>query len=306
MFLRRKPASTLIFFLGCLSTATACPLVVSSLDRLPLYNGPPRLTIDAFVLSAYEIDTLTIRITETQDLVDIFVVAQCNMTYSLQPAVVTDLSKIPRLRGLVSSGKIIPILCDTGFPAHGDNPWPREEYMRKQTLRFVRTLIRGEDDIIILGDIDEMMSREALAELQLRKLTEPVGIHTPLTKYTYGCFVPSESDWTRASAVSGAYAQAHEGDEIRISVGSRKVIFRCAGWHCSSCFTPIGQKRKLETFTHYLEMPESRKNLNTIAYDTEHCTQEGIKWVCRDPGHLPAAVVTLKSLEYLKPRCLTT
>lgn len=110
-----------------------------------------------------ELDLLEFRLHELGDVVDQFVICEAALTHSGRPkALYFEENKARFARW---SRKIVHVVAE--LDAHASHPWRREEQQR----RFIRDALRERasgDDAIVMGDVDELVDRDALAALAER------------------------------------------------------------------------------------------------------------------------------------------
>ena len=107
-----------------------------------------------------ELDLLEFRLQELGDVVDRFVICEAALTHSGMPKPLYFEENKARFTRW--SEKIVHVVAELDLDA--PHPWRREEQQR----RFIRDVLReraAADDAIVMGDVDELVDRDALAAL---------------------------------------------------------------------------------------------------------------------------------------------
>lgn len=122
---------------------------------------------DTFLFGG-ELDLLEHRLKETFDLVDVFVLVEAAETFRGQTK--SLLFRENRDRFAWAAAKIRPIaLAKLG--AHGQSPWQREALQRNAIMLGLRDAVA--DDIVLILDADEIVSRPLLTRLRAEGLDRP-------------------------------------------------------------------------------------------------------------------------------------
>lgn len=114
---------------------------------------------DCFMFGG-ELDLLEFRLHELGDVVDWFVICEAALTHSGTPKPLYFQENKARFARW--SEKIVHVVAE--LDQHASHPWRREEQQR----RFIRETLKeraSEDDAIVMGDVDELVDRDALAAL---------------------------------------------------------------------------------------------------------------------------------------------
>jgi beta-1,4-mannosyl-glycoprotein beta-1,4-N-acetylglucosaminyltransferase len=106
-----------------------------------------------------ELDILDIRLHELSSVVDRFVLVEATKTFSGNPKPLYYADNKEMFREF--NDRIIHIVVDD-MP-EGDDPWPREKFQRNACMRGLATA--QPDDIIIIGDVDEIPRAEKVLEI---------------------------------------------------------------------------------------------------------------------------------------------
>jgi len=128
---------------------------------LKLSSGGPRKVIDVFPFNN-ELRLLDLKLREMADWVDAFVIVEARQTFTgaPKPLVFQD----NRAAFSAFDSKIVHVVVDA-FPAHVRHPWSREFYQRDMGVVGMAGLC-GEDDVVLITDADELVTREAIARFE--------------------------------------------------------------------------------------------------------------------------------------------
>jgi hypothetical protein len=195
-----------------------------------------------------ELDLLELRLNELYEQVDFFVLAEAPVTFQGQPKPLVYAENKPRFAAF--RDKIIHLVVND-MPV-SPNPWDREHHQRNALRRALP--IAAPDDIIIISDADEIVSRDAIDIL--RVTTGFTQINMPM--YQYYMNLREQHGWNKVFAFTyGLLAEIPDFNWVRTSqneaferfAGRNRKLFN-AGWH----FTYLGGaeriRQKLQAFSH--------------------------------------------------------
>ena len=294
-----------MLLLALLFSSLCCCLYACELQKT--WSFMPRIdndtsvrVIDTFTF-INEVDLLILRVFELNNTVDEFVVVQCNISFSRLPVEMVRFENEPLLQPYLH--KLKPVYCGADYPLESDDPWIRETYLRRFGLQEATKSTTRIDDLIIFSDIDEIPSLRSVQLLKSHVVTEPVALRMPLFKYNLGCEVQGQESWCGSVAAPASVVRGPNGAALRSLCGGLANQLHCAGWHCSSCFSPKLQRLKLEFFSHHREIPEFLKRLDQIENDVRKCAHGSVQFRCGgDMNRLPDAVSKVAQLHYMQPQ----
>ncbi|RWW03656.1 hypothetical protein GW17_00033163 [Ensete ventricosum] len=201
----------------------------------------PRRVFDA-VLFSNELDILAIRWHELYPYVSEFVLLESNSTFTgLQKpfffAENRDQFEFvePRLNYGTVGGRFVK----------GENPFVEESYQRVALDHLIRASGIGDDDLLIMSDVDEIPSGHTINLLRWCD-DIPEKLHLRLRNYLYSFeFLLDNKSWRasvhRYRAGKTRYAHYRQTD----------VILSDSGWHCSFCFRYISEfVFKMKAYSH--------------------------------------------------------
>jgi beta-1,4-mannosyl-glycoprotein beta-1,4-N-acetylglucosaminyltransferase len=217
-------------------SAITIPAKVKVLDYF-LFNGEP---IGLF------------RINYLRDVVDHFIIAEFNETFTGLPKIsYLDLYK-DFLNPFEASGQLIKI--QMSFPAHLKKCWDREEYQRNFAANFTLAFMDNQKFLLIISDGDELPRNSMItkARQNYENYGKPYHLETVFLYYSFKWMVPDT--WMRQFIVNDKglreISNLNSIDYTRRQFYSTKRIIKNAGWHCSYCFNSTEISRKLQSFSH--------------------------------------------------------
>ncbi len=198
-------------------------------------------------------DCLDLRLRTLWDRVDHFVIVEAEVTF----AGTAKALQFDAERYAWAASKIRYITLQAAEFAACETAWDRERFQRNALRRGYADA--AEHDVVIIADVDEIIRPEKIFAVA------PGSVHVfeMLMLYFYCDYLMvSDPFWRKPVAVAGAYALAHEAEDIRNSADLRAaaevVDVPDAGWHFSYLGGMDMIERKLERFSH--------QNLNKPRY----------------------------------------
>lgn len=201
-----------------------------------------------------ELDLLDIRLAELHNSVDAFVIVEATTTFQNTPKSLYLKDNWDRYSAY--HDKIIHVVVDD-MPM-SDDPWQNERFQRDAILRGL--VNADEDDIAIIGDVDEILSTAAID--QIRTSDKSVyGLRMPYFNFKFNYMLVNNIEsycvWTTACKVGllsspedlrrsrwdlNKFSYNYEDEAVK--------LIEHAGWH----FTYLGNsefiKNKLKSFAH--------------------------------------------------------
>jgi beta-1,4-mannosyl-glycoprotein beta-1,4-N-acetylglucosaminyltransferase len=254
----------IVFFLGYFFTREK-PRGTGTFDFLPLSEaqmhctgyhmnpypnrGTHRKIYDLFIINT-ELDWLEIRLEELWDYVDYFIITESAITFTNVPKPLVVRENWDLFKKYHS--KMVLFTVDfTG--ANVTTPWEREYFQRNAMYDQVFPTFKGpqipqEGDVIIISDVDEIPTREAVKTLRNCDVATKVSLRAQAFYYSFQYKLNRENGYY-------PHATTYQGDktispvELRTS-GSYMQIWNGA-WHCSYCFKNINDiVEKINFFSH--------------------------------------------------------
>jgi beta-1,4-mannosyl-glycoprotein beta-1,4-N-acetylglucosaminyltransferase len=230
-----------------LRTALARFVGQDVLKHHPLAFAPkgPRKVFDVFIFNN-EIRLLKLKLHAMADWVDHFVLVEARQTFTgtHKPLV------YKRRQALFEefAHKIIHVVVDE-FPAHVRHPWSREFYQRDMGVLGLNGLC-AEDDLVIISDADEILSREAILGFE----DQFAGLRMERARYflNYREALPVEAQKEASSLwrarFLGRVGLSNARNVLRFD--KKSLMVTRAGWHFTSVSDASGIAAKMNITAH--------------------------------------------------------
>ncbi|GJJ77997.1 beta-1,4-mannosyl-glycoprotein beta-1,4-N-acetylglucosaminyltransferase [Entomortierella parvispora] len=210
--------------------------------QTPRLGRAPTL-YDAVIFSV-ELDMLEIRIRETWDVVDYFMILESNSTF-------TGLAKETvfannRKRFEFAESKIRYRMLPLSPLEKGQSAWVNEGRMRDGMTDFLLESGIRDGDLVTTADVDEVISKRTLELLKYCEGT-PETIHLQLKNYLYSFEFPVQNNGIWETGV----IKWKRGTSRYLHSQISNILLSDAGWHCSFCFRTIKDFQfKMQAYSH--------------------------------------------------------
>jgi beta-1,4-mannosyl-glycoprotein beta-1,4-N-acetylglucosaminyltransferase len=200
-----------------------------------------------------EIRLLHFKLTELADVVDHFVIVESCQTHSgemkpyyLEEHLETTFAKF--------RSKIVYVKEDTIIP--GPDAWPREINQRNMIIKGIEQLWLDEDDILLIGDLDEIPDAFYTGQLKSRKLCYDGIVRLRQDLYYYNLNCKSVAQFT------GLFYALYKDVKFLMYHGITLNKIRrdhlphteyIHGWHLSFFGGTDAIRKKLKSFVHHSE-----------------------------------------------------
>ncbi len=221
--------------------------------------GGPAKIVDMFCFSD-EFTLLKIKLEEMYDWVDHFVIVEAPVTFRGDPKPLHFAEAKAQFARFAD--KIVHVVVDS-TPESLTSAWGREFYQRDCGLRALGDLC-GEDDIVLISDVDEIVDRRAVQSFS--------GPFATLGMRYYSYFFNLErieapqSRW--AALVRARYLRQVGASYARFGLPhyAKGHALDDAGWHFSKVRSAEGLERKFSTYSNLVRAPVDRNTFSkTIA-----------------------------------------
>lgn len=206
-------------------------------------------------------DCLDLRLRTHWDRVDHFVIVEAELTFAGTPKAL----QFDPERYAWARSKIRYVTLQAAEFAACQTAWDRERFQRNALRRGYADA--EAHDVVIIADVDEIIRPETIVAVAPGRMH----VFEMLMLYFYCDYLMvSEPFWRKAVAVNGAYALAHEAEDIRngaeLRAAAEVVDVRDAGWHFSYLGGMDMIERKLERFSHQnLNKPKYKNREKNLA-----------------------------------------
>jgi beta-1,4-mannosyl-glycoprotein beta-1,4-N-acetylglucosaminyltransferase len=215
-----------------------------------------RRKIFDLILINTELEWLEIRMGEMASEVDYFVVVESAMTFSDAPKPLYVRENWDRFAAYHNK-IILHTLNETGqvFP----DAWSRESFSRNAMFDQVFPSLGKDElrapnpgDVIIVGDVDELVRTSVLAVLRNCAFPARLRLHTRIYYYSFQWLSQGRGygDWDHPDATFYTdYKTTIRPQSLREDAADGEVWN--AGWHCSFCLPSLADMvKKITSFSH--------------------------------------------------------
>jgi hypothetical protein len=200
------------------------------------------MIVDA-ILYAGERECLDIRYNELKDVVDKFVIVEADRTFTGKPRPRERLPINMNRRGFHST---------VGIRSDIEDPWQREAYQRNAMLHALKHVAQSDDDIILIGDADEIPSAEAVKRVaKLAAGGAQIAFEQTLCTY-YANVQCVNMRWRGTQAIRYDKLKDVTPQGVR-DFRNHAPFIKDGGWHFSSLVLddPVGRMTaKIQAFSH--------------------------------------------------------
>ena len=244
------------------------------------------MIIDGFTFFN-EYDLLDLRLKILYDYVDLFVITEGNRTFAGNKKPFNY--KMFKGRYDWAKDKILYQTVD--LPEKGAS-WNREYQQRNAIISSLNEC--ADDDILIMGDVDELVSREAViwAKSNVDKL--PMVCHQAFFYYNLHSLRQEIDPNSIISTLAEARRILPQG--LRGKRGILPPIPVKSGWHCSYFGGETNIREKIQSFSHQeLNIPRyiSNEHIGRCIRDNKDLFDRGTKFTTVDESFFPQYFVDL-------------
>lgn len=216
------------------------------------------MIIDAFPFFN-ELDLLELRLRELSPIVDLFVLAEAPVTFTNLPKPL--FYQDYRRRFAEWDNKVVHVVVDD-MPS--GSTWRREQHQRDALLRGLWCCNLTPDDWVILGDLDEIPSREAIRQVTGQAMQGVAACEQQMSYYRLN--ILHREPWYGTRILP--WGRMTTPEVIRKTTS---YIVPGGGWHFSYLGDVAHIQTKLQSFSHTeLATPENLDEDHIL-----HCIQAG-------------------------------
>lgn len=192
------------------------------------------------ILFNSELDLLEIRLNVLKDVVDKFIIVESRNTHSGREKVPVFPQNVKRFGDFQIDYRL---LRQPGGSRSYEDAVAREQEMRKNCRDILLCHDVRDDDIVLMGDLDEVPDPSRLGGLW----TVPVRVG--MRHFYWWLNAEDDKQWNSGTVMMlGHYAKQMPFEMLRVAPGMSVVSD--AGWHFSSVGTEAEIVHKLESFLH--------------------------------------------------------
>ena len=186
---------------------------------------------------------LQLKLEEMADWVDHFVILESTQTFTGRPKPLHFQERQDEFARFADKIVYVPV----EFPSYVDTPWAREFYQRDAALPTLVELC-GEDDLVLVTDVDEILRREAI-----EGFNKPFAIfEMPTYAYYFNLLQVQEARFVRGAVWRAKHLQQIGLSTARLELLSRSKKHRLpdAGWHFTSIRDAADLPTKFASYSH--------------------------------------------------------
>ncbi len=221
------------------------------------------MIIDAFIYHNEE-EILEIRFATLYDIVDRFVIVEGDRTHAGEPKVPLFWQNIDRFEKYLD--KVTHVIVNEWPEEKGsvyDKAWDRERWQRDAIMHGLTDC--SDDDVIIIGDADEIASPEAIAAYQLSDGI--VRLKQRMFYYYLNCENKQGWDWQKVASYADVKRLTPCG--IRYPPAGELKLVEEGGWHFSFCGDAAHISQKLSDYSHREYDTPEINDVEVIAHKVE-------------------------------------
>jgi beta-1,4-mannosyl-glycoprotein beta-1,4-N-acetylglucosaminyltransferase len=195
-----------------------------------------------------ELDLLEVRLVELEGIVDRHVVVEATTTHRGTPKQAVFWPNRHRFARFLH--RIDYRLVDL---PDAEDPWVRERAQRDVAIEALEDA--GDDDLVLLCDVDEVPRSDALPRVLDATRQGPVVLGMRL--YVFALHWRDPATWLHPKAARMAHLRRMRGTLSDLRLTFDLPVVAEAGWHFSSFHNPEQLRQKLTSFAHAeLDRPE--------------------------------------------------
>ncbi|KAK2048504.1 family 17 glycosyltransferase, partial [Colletotrichum somersetense] len=204
-----------------------------------------------------EVEMLEVHLGQMAPYVDYFVILESDKTFTDHPKPLYVKENWERFKPW--HDKIILRTIDLEELKKDGTAWDHETKSRNALYQQVFPTLVGEqaaatDDVLIVGDVDEIPKPEIVRALRNCNIPPRVTIHSRMAYYSFQWL--SREDWGHPQATLYRGSDTVLPDDLRRNANDHHLFH--GGWHCSYCFSTVEElTRKITSFSHTeMDKPE--------------------------------------------------
>jgi beta-1,4-mannosyl-glycoprotein beta-1,4-N-acetylglucosaminyltransferase len=228
--------------------------------------------IDAFIFYN-ELDMLFYRLSALYNHVDAFILVEATRTFNGKPKPLYYAENKEKYKKF--ENKIIHIVVDDLIPdavydptnQYDDDIWKNEKYQRNCIDRGIQQLNLANEDLIMIGDLDEIPNMNTIYEvITAFSDTTKIAVGLEQDMYYYNLTSKQRSKWYSARVVSYAFYVYQTGSSPQMCRMTSSVgCVPNGGWHLSYFGGAAFIRNKLVHFSHQEFNSDKYTNIQTIA-----------------------------------------
>tara|TARA_B110000211_G_scaffold11520_1_gene12121 strand:- start:5080 stop:5964 length:885 start_codon:yes stop_codon:yes gene_type:complete len=238
------------------------------------YSSENKIVVDCFTFYN-ELDMLEFRLTELDEIVDIFIIVEATKTHSGKEKELNFQKNKKRFSKWLHKIYYY-VVDDLPLGQDSSHDWFREEYQRDAIKKPLSHLSLKPKDIIILSDLDEIPDTDTIAEFKRTSVPHgAVGLCMDWYYYNLTTRLNAKHDPIKSTKCKVFHYQSMFSEMLSMTNIRHAEWFAIleGGWHLSFFMTPEKIIEKLESYAHQefntdeIKDPEKIRRLITEGKD---------------------------------------
>ena len=240
-------------------------------------NARDRKVYDLIMVNT-ELHWLEIRLNDTYDFVDYFVIVESAKTFTNRDKPLFIKNNMDRFAAYRDKIIYHQLEIPDGFHSDRANPaWDWEDLQRNAMYDQVLPRLTGakapvNGDVLIVADVDELVRPETIMVLRACQFPRRLTLRSHFYYYSFQ-FMHQGTQWDHPQATYYQGWRTILPVNLRNSDGGLQPFIKLekgnlwsAGWHCSTCFSTIEEVlTKLSSFSHQWMNHEAYRDPDRIA-----------------------------------------
>ena len=234
---------------------------------------------DIFQINNEE-DILDIRINTLKDIVDVFIVLEAPYTYS---GIKKPLHFMNKYKAKYEGIRFINLIADMPTKHHTTNKVARKTNEHVQRNCFVHNITFNRDDILLVGDIDEIPNPDTLQSIL--GLNEPMRLNQKFYYFymNYRC----KTDWVTGTVVLRG---KDFSNFAKVRTEKTKWLIDNGGWHYSYMEDPVYKIGNLVEVEFDKEEFKTDEWISYVVENSIDIFNRDIEWYVEDKPDPPPYV----------------
>lgn len=204
-------------------------------------------------------EILKLHLEEMYDVVDKFVIVESTTTFTGNNKILFFNENKNKYAKYID--KIIHIIVDD--TPRTNNPWNAETFQRNAIDRGIQKIKLNDDDIIIIGDVDEIPDSDTISR---NPQSLPISLEMDLYYYNFACRMKDK--WYGSKVLPyGLYKKNPIPDRLRGFSFNKQPK---GGWHLSYFGTPEFISNKISNFSHQEFNNNAYNDIKKIKYKIDN------------------------------------
>lgn len=198
-----------------------------------------------------ELKMLKLKLEESFDFVDYFIIVESNKTFSGNSKPLFFENHKQEYKKYLS--KIIHLTIQE-FPSL--TPWQSEHFQRNKAIDAINKLKLKDNDLIIVSDVDEIFNQNVIKEIKQTGISEPSCFELTQYYYNFNCKGFGQETYTYPSKIFTRSDLRQHNDTLQSMRNKRGPnneminVIKNGGWHLSFFGDADYIRNKIQSYAH--------------------------------------------------------